>query len=61
MSKMTASAFGKGGSQEDLADRVPMRRLGAPDDVAGLAMFLASPASVWMTGGVITLDGGLTL
>jgi 3-oxoacyl-[acyl-carrier protein] reductase len=53
--------FGEGGVEENLADRVPMRRLGAPEDVAGLAMFLSSPAAAWMTGGVITLDGGLTL
>lgn len=61
MSKMTESVFGSGGSHADLADRVPMGRLGAPEDVAGLAMFLAGPAAAWMTGGIITLDGGLTL
>jgi NAD(P)-dependent dehydrogenase (short-subunit alcohol dehydrogenase family) len=61
MSKMTESVFGPGGVEENLADRVPMGRLGAPVDVAGLAMFLASPAAAWLTGGVITLDGGLTL
>src|SRR5438270_493516 len=55
ISKMTESVFGAGGSHDDLADRVPMRRLGAPEDVAGLAIFLAGPAAAWMTGDIITL------
>jgi len=35
-------------------------RLGAPGDVAGLAIFLASPASDYVTGQVIFVDGGHT-
>lgn len=38
--------------------RVPLRRWGTPDDFAGLAVYLASDASRWHTGDVITLDGG---
>lgn len=56
ISKMTEHVF-----DDELAARVPMERFGAPEDVAGLAMFLASPAATWLTGGIITLDGGLTL
>jgi len=41
-----------------VAARQPMARLGTPDDVAAAALFLLSDASSWMTGGVITVDGG---
>ena len=36
----------------------PMRRLGQPEDVAALALYLASPASSWVTGKVFEVDGG---
>ncbi|WVQ97254.1 hypothetical protein IAU59_004365 [Kwoniella sp. CBS 9459] len=36
----------------------PGGRWGAPEDFAGVAVFLASPASQWITGEVITVDGG---
>jgi NAD(P)-dependent dehydrogenase (short-subunit alcohol dehydrogenase family) len=39
----------------------PLGRIGTPDDVARLALFLSSPASEWTTGAVIPLDGGLSL
>ncbi len=35
-----------------------MRRVGQPDDIKGLALFLASPASAYITGQEIQLDGG---
>ncbi len=38
----------------------PLRRLGSPEDVAALALYLASEESAWMTGSILTLDGGLT-
>ena len=38
----------------------PMGRFGQPDDVAGLAVFLASDESKWMTGAAIPVDGGYT-
>jgi NAD(P)-dependent dehydrogenase (short-subunit alcohol dehydrogenase family) len=37
---------------------VPMRRWGVPADFGGLAVYLASPASSYHTGDVITIDGG---
>lgn len=40
---------------------IPMRRFGTPDDVARVALFLASPDSAYITGQVITVDGGLSL
>jgi 3-oxoacyl-[acyl-carrier protein] reductase len=40
---------------------IPMRRLGQPDDVARVAVFLASADSAYLTGQVLTVDGGLSL
>ena len=37
---------------------IPAGRLGEPDDIRGLAVFLASDASRWITGALIPMDGG---
>jgi NAD(P)-dependent dehydrogenase (short-subunit alcohol dehydrogenase family) len=42
-------------------ERTPMGRLGVPDDIAGLAVFLSSPAASWMTGQTVVVDGGTTV
>jgi NAD(P)-dependent dehydrogenase (short-subunit alcohol dehydrogenase family) len=44
--------------EERIAARLPMRRLGEPDDVATAALFLASDAASWLTGHVLVIDGG---
>jgi len=49
------------GHEEAIGARHPLRRIGAPDDIAGAALFLASDASSWMTGQVIVIDGGMSL
>jgi NAD(P)-dependent dehydrogenase (short-subunit alcohol dehydrogenase family) len=41
-----------------VTNQIPMRRFGEPDDIAGAAVFLASPAGQWMNGQNITIDGG---
>jgi NAD(P)-dependent dehydrogenase (short-subunit alcohol dehydrogenase family) len=41
-----------------VARRLPLKRLGEPDDVATAALFLASDAAAWMTGHVLVVDGG---
>jgi len=43
-----------------LLDNIPLKRLGKPSDVAGLAVFLASSDSDYMTGTTVFMDGGLT-
>jgi 3-oxoacyl-[acyl-carrier protein] reductase len=40
-------------------EEIPLGRFGAPQEVASTCLYLASPASTYMTGQVITLDGGL--
>jgi 7-alpha-hydroxysteroid dehydrogenase len=40
-----------------LVDRIAMRRLGVPQDIANAVLFLASPASSWMTGRLLEVDG----
>lgn len=47
--------------QEAVARTLPMRRVGFPEDIKGLALFLASPASAYITGQQISIDGGWTL
>jgi NAD(P)-dependent dehydrogenase (short-subunit alcohol dehydrogenase family) len=42
------------------AAQIPLGRLGRPEDVAHLALFLASDESSWLTGAAIPLDGGLS-
>jgi NAD(P)-dependent dehydrogenase (short-subunit alcohol dehydrogenase family) len=39
----------------------PLRRIGEPDEIAGAAVYLASPASTFMTGQSIVIDGGVTI
>ena len=41
--------------------RVPLRRIGEPEEIAGAVVFLASAASSFMTGQTIVLDGGVTI
>jgi NAD(P)-dependent dehydrogenase (short-subunit alcohol dehydrogenase family) len=42
----------------EMIKRIPMRRLGTPEDLDGALLLLATPASAWMTGSVIAVDGG---
>ena len=47
-------------ARESRLASIPLGRFGKPDDIAGLAVFLASDESSWMTGTVIPVDGGVT-
>lgn len=44
-----------------IIEGTPARRMGEPDDIAGMAIFLASPASNFATGQVFVVDGGVTI
>jgi NAD(P)-dependent dehydrogenase (short-subunit alcohol dehydrogenase family) len=54
MMAATLRAFG-----DNIAATAPMRRIGRPDDMAGVAVFLASRAGSFVNGAVIPVDGGI--
>nr|WP_294680854.1 SDR family oxidoreductase [uncultured Anaerotignum sp.] len=45
--------------RQALADEIPLMRFGQPEEVADLAVFLASPKVAFLTGKILTLDGGM--
>ena len=49
------------GREEKVARAYPMRRLGAPEDIAGAVSFLLSSDAAWITGQTLVVDGGVTL
>lgn len=48
-------------SDENVMKRIPVGRMGRPDEIALLALFLASDAAAYITGEVIRIDGGLAI
>jgi NAD(P)-dependent dehydrogenase (short-subunit alcohol dehydrogenase family) len=56
-SKMMAATLETFGEQ--IAANAPLRRIGRPDDMAGVAIFLASRAGAYLTGAIIPVDGGI--
>jgi 2-deoxy-D-gluconate 3-dehydrogenase len=49
------------GLHEKVLARTPAQRWGTPDDFAGVAVFLGSPASNFITGAAIAVDGGYSV
>jgi NAD(P)-dependent dehydrogenase (short-subunit alcohol dehydrogenase family) len=47
-------------ARTQVESNVPLGRIGRPEDVSGLTLFLASRAGAYVTGAVIPLDGGIT-
>jgi len=56
---MSAAVRNKAGDM--IKKFIPMKRIGTPEDIAKVALFLAGPDSAYLTGQVITVDGGLSL
>jgi len=54
MMAATLDAFGK-----EIAARAPLGRIGRPDDMAGVVVYLTSRAGAYVTGSVIAVDGGI--
>ncbi len=48
-------------TMEAFLAKIPLGRMGQPDDIATAALFLASDASSYMTGSIMTIDGGVLL
>ena len=57
-SKMMAATLESFG--DAIASSCPMQRIGDPDDMAGVAIYLASKAGAYVTGSVIAVDGGIS-
>jgi 3-oxoacyl-[acyl-carrier protein] reductase len=47
--------------RKGLLERIPLQRLGQPEDVAGVVAFLCSPAANYITGQILTVDGGMVM
>jgi len=48
-------------SKAEIAQRIPMRRFGGTEDIAQAALFLAGPGAGYITGQVLTVDGGMVM
>ncbi|MEZ4614649.1 MAG: SDR family oxidoreductase [Caldilineaceae bacterium] len=57
---LTKDLFADQATRDGLINAVPLGRLGQPEDVVGLAIFLASDESIYCTGGTFVVDGGQT-
>ena len=60
MMKAVIEQRGGDAYRKSLADDLPMRRMAVPEDCVGTALFLAAPASDFLTGNILYPDGGLT-
>lgn len=57
-SRMTAFATGSDEKAARVGAKVPLGRIGAPDDIAGATLYLCSRAGAYVTGAILPIDGG---
>lgn len=60
LTPLTQSTFDHPELRDDLLSRIPLGRVGQPEDVVGAVVFLASPAAALITGHTLLVDGGWT-
>ncbi|KGF67456.1 3-oxoacyl-ACP reductase [Hoeflea sp. BAL378] len=60
-SRMTAFATARDEQVDKVAAGVPLGRIGAPDDVAGAALYLCSRAGSYISGAILPIDGGMSV
>ena len=58
---LTTELFEDAGAVANALAKIPMGRFGTPEDLLGAVLFMLSPASMFMTGQVIYVDGGRTI
>jgi NAD(P)-dependent dehydrogenase (short-subunit alcohol dehydrogenase family) len=58
VTELTAPVWEEESRRSWVESRIPLGRPGAPEDIVGTAIYLAAPASDYLTGRVIYLDGG---
>lgn len=58
--RMTEARLADPAALEDRLRRIPLRRIGTPEDVAGPVAFLCSPEAAYITGTTVVVDGGWT-
>lgn len=61
LTDMNRQSLSDPGRRERLISRIPLKRIGKPEDIVGAAVFLASSDSDYVTGSTIYVDGGLLL
>ena len=47
-------------SMQDLLEKIPLKRIGEPEDIAGMVVVLVSDVASYVTGRTIFVDGGMT-
>jgi 3-oxoacyl-[acyl-carrier protein] reductase len=57
----TQSGYISAALEAELREKIPLKRIGEPEDIADVAVFLASAQARWITGEVIKVSGGHTL
>lgn len=61
LTEMVRAAYPDDAARQTVVDRTPLRRIGTSEDVANLALFLASDGALHLTGQTLVVDGGASL